>query len=153
MGFDSCGPMTAFEWLSGHDPEVVVADLEKRRRKLLQLHYEDKIGADLFGEEEQRLRQQIEEAKSVRAEVTERLQEVDELARRFEEVATALAELDPDAVWGAATVDERRVFVEELVEEVALYPDHLEVVVAGAPRLNVLLEEVSVQSSGVRGGT
>jgi hypothetical protein len=37
-----------------------------------------------------------------------------------------LADLDPDASWCAATVDERRVLVEEVVEEVALFPDHEE---------------------------
>jgi site-specific DNA recombinase len=134
-------------------PEVVVADLERQRRKLLNLHYADKIGDDLYAEEEQRLRLQIDEARSATAEVTERLRQVDELAQRFEEVAIILADLDPDAVWAAATIEERRVLAEELVEEVALYPDHLEVVVAGAPRLNVLLDEVAVQSNGVRGGT
>ena len=41
----------------------------------------------------------------------------------------------------------------ELVEEVALFPDHLEVAVAGAPRLNVTLDEVGVLTDGVRGGT
>lgn len=50
-----------------------------------------------------------------------------------------------------------------MLNEIALFPDHLEVEVAGAPRLNVLLEEVGlgkrpgrqkkVQTVGVRGGT
>jgi hypothetical protein len=57
------------------------------------------------------------------------------------------------AVWQEASQDERRVLVQELVHELALFPDHLEVVVAGAPRLNVTLEEVGVQSCGVRGAT
>jgi hypothetical protein len=43
--------------------------------------------------------------------------------------------------------------VHELVDEVAMFPDHLEVAVAGAPRLNIALEEVAVQTNGVRGGT
>ena len=43
--------------------------------------------------------------------------------------------------------------VHELREEVALFPDHLEVAVAGAPRLNITLDEVGVQNCGVRGGT
>jgi hypothetical protein len=64
-----------------------------------------------------------------------------------------LADIDIETVWNAATTEERRVLVHELVEEVALFPDHLEVAVAGAPRLNVTLEEVGVQTGGVRGGT
>ncbi len=67
-----------------------------------------------------------------------------------------LAEIDIDGLWQAATDQERRVLVEELVEEVAVLPDHLEVVVAGAPRLNVLYREVGLKESqigGVGGGT
>jgi hypothetical protein len=58
-------------------------------------------------------------------------------------------------MWAAATFAERRVLVEELVEAVSIFPDHLEVKVAGAPTLNVLLSEVGLKesaSSGV-GGT
>jgi hypothetical protein len=77
----------------------------------------------------------------------------DELASRFEAVAAVLAELDIESVWSAATREERKVLVDELLEEVSLFPDHLEVVVAGAPRLNVTLDEVGVQKCGVGGGT
>jgi hypothetical protein len=130
-----------------------IVDLESRRRKLLALHYEDNIGADLFAEEEARLRQQIEIAHAAAATLQAEGQQSDDLAERFEEVAAVLADLDLEAIWAKATQDERRVLVNELLEEVALFPDHLEVVVAGAPRLNVTLEEVGVQSHGVRGGT
>jgi hypothetical protein len=43
------------------------------------------------------------------------------------------------AAWDEATDPERRVLVEELVEQVTVFPDHLEIKVAGAPRLNVSL--------------
>jgi hypothetical protein len=43
--------------------------------------------------------------------------------------------------------------VHDLVDEVAMFPDNLEVADAGAPRLNIALEEVAVQINGVRGGT
>ena len=43
--------------------------------------------------------------------------------------------------------------VQELLEELALYPDHLELTVAGAPRLDATLEEVGVQSYSAPGGT
>jgi hypothetical protein len=41
---------------------------------------------------------------------------------------------------------ERRALVDELLESVMVLPDHLEVTVAGAPRLNVLLEEVGLKA-------
>ncbi len=53
-----------------------------------------------------------------------------------------LSDLDMDAIWQEATDQEKRVLVEELVDEVAMYPDHLEVAVSGAPRLNVTRDEV-----------
>ena len=89
------------------------------------------------------------EARAREAEVAQR----DDVTAQFEAVAAVLAELDVEAVWLEATQDERRVLVQEPVDEVALFPDHLEVVVAGAPRLNVTLEEIGVQNCGVRGGT
>ena len=52
---------------------------------------------------------------------------------------------------------ERRVLVEELVERVAMFPDHLEVKIAGTPTMNVTLQEVGLtggwSSRGVGGGT
>jgi hypothetical protein len=50
--------------------------------------------------------------------------------------------MDVERLWAEATDLGRRVMVEELLESVAMYPDHLEVTVSGAPRLNVTLEEV-----------
>lgn len=128
-------------------------NIEAKRRKLLELYYADKIDADFFAAEDSRLRQrlEVETSQAIQRERIERQQ--DDLSARFEEVAALLADLDADAVWDFATTDERRVLVHELLEEVALYPDHLEVVVAGAPRLNVTLEEVGVQIHGVRGGS
>jgi hypothetical protein len=48
--------------------------------------------------------------------------------------------------------------VEELVEKVAVFPDHLEVTIAGAPKLNVGLSEAGLgsnqsQNVSVGGGT
>ncbi|HWB67060.1 MAG TPA: hypothetical protein VG708_09560 [Mycobacteriales bacterium] len=137
----------------GEPRSIAVADLESRRRKLLELYYADRIGADLFAEQEQALRTQISSLTQQAEEAIAERRQSDDLARRFEAVVATLADLDPETLWAGATRDERRTLVEGLVEEVALHPDHLEVTVAGAPRLNVLLEEVGVQSSGVGGGT
>jgi hypothetical protein len=43
---------------------------------------------------------------------------------------------------------EKRVLVDELVESVTVFPDHLEVNVAGVPRLNVAFDEVGLKQSG-----
>lgn len=129
------------------------ADLEAQRRKLLALYYADQIGADLFAEEEARLRSAIGIRAMVAEEEASAVRQADEVARRFEEVADTLANLDIESVWAEASQEERKVLVDELLEEVALFPDHLEVAIAGSPRLNVLLEEVGVQKCGVGGGT
>ena len=68
-----------------------------------------------------------------------------------------LRELNVDEIWAEATSKERRVLVEELLDVLAIFPDHLEVTVKGAPRLNVTLDEVGLrggwwQSVGVGGG-
>jgi hypothetical protein len=64
--------------------------------------------------------------------------------------------MDVERLWAEAPDLERRVLVEELLESVAIYPDHLAVTVSGAPRLNVALEEVGLtggwQCLGVGGG-
>ncbi len=70
-----------------------------------------------------------------------------ELEIRFDQLAAFLRDIDIEAVWTAAEEHERRVLVEELVEAVGVYPDHLEVTVAGAPPLNVLYGEVGLKES------
>ena len=74
-------------------------------------------------------------------------QTADDVSVRFEAVAAALRDLDIERMWQEATETERRVLVDELVEEVAVFPDHLEVKVAGAPRINVRLDEVGLKVS------
>jgi site-specific DNA recombinase len=137
--------------------------IDGKRRKLLDLYYADKISADLFAQEDRRLRNELELAEVEAERLEAEALKLDDIARRFDDVATILASLDVVVIWEAATQVERRVLVEELLTEIALYPDHLEVEVFGAPRLNVLLDEVglaprgsaglTVQSVGVRGGT
>jgi len=133
------------------NPAEGLAALSERRRKLLELYYREQISAEFFGEEEQRLQSQIE---AVRSEATAERNagaEADEVSVHFEAVATALRELDIDKIWQEASEVERRVLVDELVEEVAVFADHLEVKVAGAPRINVTLEEVGLRVSEIGG--
>ncbi len=75
----------------------------------------------------------------------------DALSLHFEPVAAILRDLDIDQMWREATESERRFLVDELVEEVAVFSDHLEVKVAGAPRINVTLAEVGLKVSDIGG--
>lgn len=54
----------------------------------------------------------------------------DQILERFEQVAALLREMDIATLWEAATAEERRVLILELVEEVAVLPDHLEVAIS-----------------------
>ena len=61
-----------------------------------------------------------------------------------------------DAVWAEADERERRVLIENLVEWIKVFPDHLEVKVVGSPAINVLLSEVGLkvpENVGVGGPT
>jgi hypothetical protein len=51
------------------------------------------------------------------------------------------------ALWQHGTEQEQRVLIDELLEGVEVHVDHLEVIVRGAPRLNVTLEEVGLKGS------
>jgi len=121
-----------------------IESFEERRRKLLELYYADRIGAELFAEEEDRLSRRIAALRNQQQEEQAELARTSELAERFEEVARLLGDMDVEAIWAEATEEERRVLVEELVEAIAIFPDHLEVTVSGVPRLNVALDEVGL---------
>jgi site-specific DNA recombinase len=140
----------------GHGKSPGIEDLAERRRKLLELYYADKLSAELFAEEEERLSGQIEAVRRDQKERQVERSRMSDLAAKFDEVARILREMDVERLWAEATDLERRVIIEELLESVAMYPDHLEVTVSGAPRLNVALEEVGLtggwQFRGVGGG-
>lgn len=124
---------------------VTIAKLSDDRRNLLELYYAEKISAEGFQQEEARLSAAIEAA-SLRA-IEERSEEraKSDLERRFDEVV--LKNLDIDKVWESAEEVEKRVLIEELLEWVTIFPDHLEVTVVGAPALNVLYSEVGLMGS------
>ena len=132
-------------------PAVTLGALSEHRRKLLELYFEGKISADGFKEAEDRLCADVEIARAQAAEESLEVQSKSDLEQRFEEVARILSDLDVETVWKAAEDRERRVLVEELVEWVTVFPDHLEVTVAGAPALNVRLEEVGLKGSEIVG--
>lgn|ERR1039458_612252 len=141
---------------SRRTPAKSLAHLTGKQRKLLDLYYRDKIGPEAFSEEESRIAEQIEAARSEAAQWGAQDSQRNDLASRFEQVAASLRDLDIKVVWSEATHDERRILIEELIEGVRIFPDHLQVNVAGAPPLNVLYQEVGLKESetaGVGGGT
>ena len=71
----------------------------------------------------------------------------DDVAQHFDAVARMLATLDVDKTWSAATEVERRVLIDELIEEVLVLPDYLDVKVHGAPPLHVRYQEVEMKDS------
>ncbi len=142
---------------AGRRPADTLAELDRRRRKLLELYYAGKIGADLFGDEERAIASQIEAVRIAIGHEQEKQVEANELALRFEQVAAILRDLDLNQIWAEATEQERRALVDELVERVIVFPDHLEVGIFGAPKLNVTLSEVGLgtqsENACVGGGT
>ena len=130
-------------------PAESLGALSTQRRKLLELYYGGRITAEFFHEEEQRLTVAIEAARAQASQ--ERSQEVaqNELELRFEQVVAVLRDLNIEELWEAAEEKERRVLLEELLEWVTVYPDHLEVTVAGAPPLTVLYSEVGLKEAEI----
>ena len=123
----------------------VQATLASQRSKLLQLYYAGAITVEGFKEEEQRLVTTIEAARERAGEEFLESRGVSELEQRFEQDLEQLRGPDIDVFWAAATDEERRVLVHELLEAVTVFPDHLEVNLHGAPVLNVLLGEVGLK--------
>ena len=80
-----------------------------------------------------RITAQIESLRCEETQVEAERSRRDELAERFSEVEQLLAQIDVEAVWEAGTPVERRILVEELIDAVVVFADHLEVHVAGAP--------------------
>ena len=120
------------------------------------LYIDDKIGDDLFAEEEGRLSVAIREAQHESEEARHEVARSGDVVEHFEAVTPMLATLDVDKTWKAATEVERRVLIDEFLQEITVLPDYLDVKVHGAPPLHVLYQEVGLKESGsdrVGGGT
>jgi site-specific DNA recombinase len=137
-------------------PAKTMKVLNDERRKLLDLYYAQKISADGFQQEETRIATAIEAVRQQMALEGQEERLKSDLEVRFEEVARILADLDMDAVWAEAEDRERRILVENLLEWIKVFPDHLEVKVVGSPAFHVLLSEVGLkvpENVGVGGPT
>jgi hypothetical protein len=73
----------------------------------------------------------------------------DENLDQFDAVITMLSELDWDVLWDAATDTERRTLLDEFLVRLDVFPDHLEVEIRGAGKLNVALHEVGLRNRSV----
>ena len=132
---------------------VALAKLSERRRKLHWTCTTRTGSAKTSCEEERRLLREIEAVRSRAGEAERVGTECAELLERFAQVVKVLQELDVPGALEAAGEAERRVLVEELVDMVTVFADHLEVTVAGATPLNVLYSEVGLkESETVRAG-
>jgi hypothetical protein len=125
----------------------VVGDLEGQRRKLLRLYYDDRIGADLFAEEEARLAGAIKAAQCESEASQVEVGRSDDVARHFDDVAQMLAALDIERTWAAATEVERHVLLDEFLKEISVLPDYIDVSIHGAPPIRVLYQEVGLKES------
>lgn len=113
---------------------ALIEDLRRRRRKLLDLHYSDRISAELFAEQEAELTSQLALLESSMFEAQQEREHRNSVAQAFQDVASHLADLDIDEIWAEASERERWVIASDLLDEISIHPDHLEVKVAGAPR-------------------
>jgi hypothetical protein len=53
----------------------------------------------------------------------------------------------PETLWEAAEDRERHVIIQNMVESVTVFPDHMEVKIVGSPALHVLYTEVGLKGS------
>ncbi len=128
-----------------------LARLQEDRRKLLQLHYGDKISADQFGEEQARLTLEIDNLEADTNAVVAEQVHADDLSTKFDQLAELLDRIDVARLWEAATDGERRKLLDELLAAVTVHPGRLVVEVHGAPPLNVAFSEVELKDSELSG--
>ena len=100
----------------------MITSLKKKERKLLDLYYADQNHSDTFATEHRDI---VTKLKTLQQEVdtTEREESLRALALdKFDQVADLLAQMDIDEIWNAATLDERKTLVEDLVDSVLHLP-------------------------------
>jgi hypothetical protein len=106
------------------------------------------IGADLFAEEEARLAGAVKAAQCESEAAQAQADRSVDVARHFDDVAQMLAALDIQRTWAAANDAERRVLLDEFLEDITVLPDYMNVNVHGAPSIHVLYQEVGLKESG-----
>ena len=128
----------------------MLANLRRKRDKLLQLFLDDKITEDYFAEQERSLTAKINALEADHNEAIQVERKSNALVEAFERAAALLRDpaFDFDTIWENANDKERRILVEELIEAVTIYEDRLEVTVTGAPPLLITPGEVGLRDPG-----
>lgn len=132
----------------GPSATLVIAPLQKKERKLLDLYYADQIDSDTFSTEHHRLIGQIKTFQKEADDYARDQKTRDEALEKSDEVAALLVNLDLESLWNAASPTEQRTLVEDLVHSVCIYPDQITVQMAGAQPLIVGLDEVGLTQGG-----
>jgi hypothetical protein len=122
----------------------VITSLKLKQRKLLDLYYADKVDQTIFAEESTRLTTQQVALQSQIDATDDARRTSEQAADKFEHVAALLNDMDLDALWEEASLAERKILIEDLVDSVNIFPDRLTVQVAGAPPILVTLQEVGL---------
>jgi site-specific DNA recombinase len=128
----------------GPSTASVIASLRVKERKLLDLYYADKIDQDGFAEESKRLTTQRHALEREVSELELALRTSEWASLKFEQVSEVLAALNIEELWDEASVAERRILIEDLVDSVNIFPDQLTVEIVGAPPILVTLQEVGL---------
>jgi hypothetical protein len=128
----------------------VLANLRRKRDKLLQLFLDDKITEDYFAGQERSLTAKINALEADHNEAIQVERKSNALVEAFERAAALLRDpaFDFGTIWENANDKERRILVEELIEAVTIYEDRLEVTVTGAPPLLITPGEVGLRDPG-----
>jgi hypothetical protein len=131
----------------------LIALIQKKLRKLLDLHYDDFIDAATFAAENRHLTAQMntleQEDEQRKTDAATR----EEAVSKFDLLAKLLTDFDAQRIWETATEREQWVLVKDLVDSVCMYPDRLTVQVAGAPPVTVTLAEAGLKEGGITGSS
>jgi len=129
-------------------PAIVatIAAARQAESKLFDLYVKGKVNEDFFAEQQTVLRAQMATLEAQLGEVERNEEVIRSALDRFGRLGVLLSDLDIDLLWAEATEAERKVLVEDLVDEIRLYEDRILVQVAGAPPIIVMPEEVGLRA-------
>jgi site-specific DNA recombinase len=124
---------------------ATIAAARLAESKLFDLYVKSKVNEDFFAERQSVLRAQMSTLQAQLTDLERQEVVVGEAISRFGSLGGLLCDLDIDSFWAEATNAERKILVQDLVDEVRIYPDRISVQVAGAPPIVVMPEEVGLR--------
>lgn len=114
--------------------------------KLFDLYVKGKVNEDFFADQQAALRAQIATLQVQLSELERDEAIIGNAIDRFGRLGTLLGDLDIEPFWTEATEAERKILVEDLVDEIRIYGDRITVQVAGAPPIIVMPDEVGLRA-------